>query len=163
MKKLLLTLMLLGSYALKAQNFVYDRFFNGGDNATVTYGELAKEVIVQPDGKVISCGYSYDFGCNCYHIVMFRVDACGNADSTFGTNGLVSYTFDQRNTANDFLMQANGKIVVVGLQAPNNFSSQQKPYIARFLNNGQPDTTFGTMGTTPCLLPLLMSLHLLPK
>jgi len=149
MKKLQLSLMLLGNYALQAQNFVYDRFFNGGDNSTVTYGERPTEVIVQPDGKVISCGYSYDFGCNCYHIVMFRVDACGNTDSTFGTNGTVSYTFDQRNTANDFLMQANGKIVMLGTQAPSNWGSQQKPYIARFLNNGQPDTTFGTMGTTP--------------
>lgn len=149
MKKLLLTLMVLGSFNALAQNFVYDRFFNGGDNSTITYGERPTEVIVQADGKIISCGYSYESSCNCYNIVLFRVDVCGNTDSTFGTNGLVKYTFDQRNTGLDFLLQANGKIVVVGLQAPSNAGSQQKPFIARFLNNGQPDTTFGTMGTTP--------------
>lgn len=139
--------MLLGSYALQAQNFTYNQFFNGGENSVTTMGDLPKEVIVQPDGKVISCGYSYDFACNCFHIVMFRVDVCGNIDSTFGTNGTVSYTFEDRNTGLDFLLQANGKIVVVGTQAPSNASSQHNPYIARFLNNGQPDTTFGTMGT----------------
>jgi len=152
MKKLLFTLMLLSSFALQAQNFTYNRFFNGGDNSAITLGELAKEVIVQPDGKVISCGYSYDFACNCFHIVMFRVDVCGNIDSTFGTNGTVSYTFEDRNTGLDFLMQANGKIVVVGTQAPSNASSQHNPYIARFLNNGQPDTTFGTMGTNKVIV-----------
>lgn len=149
MKKLLLSVMLLSFQILNAQQYVSNPFFgnNGIVASGIAYGGETMEMLIQPDGKIINCGYTYSSACNCFHITMFRVDACGALDSTFGTNGMVHHTFDQRNSGYDYHLQPDGKIMVVGTQAISNGSGDQKPFIARFLNNGQPDTTFGTMGS----------------
>jgi uncharacterized delta-60 repeat protein len=153
MKKILTYATLFIATSADAQSFTSSPFYNAGGAAyqqnwnNADGGEVV-EMLEQPDGKVITCGYNYNFGCNCYHIQMFRVDACGSIDSSFGTNGRVDFTFDQRNSGYDFALQADGKIIVAGSQAESNAGSQQKPFIARFKPDGEPDSSFGTFGTS---------------
>jgi uncharacterized delta-60 repeat protein len=121
---------------------------NGLANQQVAASQLyLRKTVRLPDGKYLACAYGYHIVENANYIEMWRVNACGGPDSTFGQNGFLKFTFEQRNSGEDFLIQEDGKIVVVGSQAPNNFSSQQKPFIARFHSNGVPDSTFGTFGT----------------
>lgn len=150
MKKILTFITFLCAHTIYAQQYVTNQFFGTGGvvSFVIPSGGETTDILLQPDGKIINCGYVYDGNCNCNYITMFRVDACGEIDSAFGTNGIVVYTFDQRNSGYDYLLEPNGKIVVVGTQASSNNGSDQKPFIARFLNNGQPDSTFGTFGTT---------------
>lgn len=110
---------------------------------TATFNKLLRN----PDGSLLACGYHYEGGPNAYYIHIRKVNSCGQPDSSFGTNGLVRHTFEQRNSGYDYLLQPDGKIVVCGSQAPDNASSSQKPFIARFLANGKPDSTFGINGT----------------
>ncbi|MEP7265880.1 MAG: T9SS type A sorting domain-containing protein [Bacteroidota bacterium] len=110
-------------------------------------GESFIKFLLQQDGLLISAGFDYDINQNDFHIDMIRHSVCGEIDSSFGVNGLSRTTFEQRNTGYDFTLQPDGKILSVGLQAPSNAGSQQIPYVARFLTNGSPDSTFGTSGS----------------
>lgn len=72
----------------------------------------------------------------------------GTLDPTFGTGGKVSLQLDGQPT-NGFAVAftQDGKVVVAG-QTGNPL----KPFVMRFLPNGQPDTGFGTNGAV--VLPL---------
>lgn len=152
MKKLItLTLIAISSIVVQAQNYVTDGLFgNGGQVYSVpllgTAG-YSKAIFKQPDGKLLLGGYMYDIGCNCFYNMMFRINECGEIDSSFGVNGLVKHTFDQSNQAEAFALQPDGKILVAGLQSSSNAGSQQFPFVARYNYDGSVDSSFGTNGT----------------
>ncbi len=136
----------------QAQDFVTDSLFgNNGQNYAdllSDYGRSAN-IIIQPDNKILLTGYVFDFNNNAYFNTMFRTDACGNIDSSFGTDGLVKHNFQRVNIGEDYLLQPDGKIIVIGTQAQ--FISQPTtwyPFIARYNSDGSVDSTFGTNGTT---------------
>jgi uncharacterized delta-60 repeat protein len=131
------------------------------------YSETFTKFLLQPDGMIISAGYDYDISQNDFHIDMARFDQCGMIDSTFGAGGVSRVKFEQRNTGLGFTLQPDGKILSVGQQAPSNAGSQQIPYVARFLSDGNPDTTFGTAGSNslrfdPVSSGSFSSVHVLP-
>jgi uncharacterized delta-60 repeat protein len=111
------------------------------------YSVDAQKILRQSDGSYLICGYEYTISQNAFYNNIWKVNACGQTDSSFGINGLVRHTFEQRNSGYDFALQPDGKIVVTGSQAPGNAGSQQKPFISRYLANGQPDSTFGMFGS----------------
>lgn len=132
-----------------AQALVTDSLFgNNGQISTVISGNSTiKRILQQPDNKTILCGENSDANCNCSYNYMVRVDACGQIDSSFGTNGVVHHTFDQRNISAYYELQPDGKILVSGVQSDGNAGSQQFPFIARYNSDGSVDSTFGTFGT----------------
>jgi uncharacterized delta-60 repeat protein len=73
--------------------------------------------------------------------------APGDPDPTFGTGGVtstdVSGSFD---IANGVLVQPNGKIVAVGQATFGTSFSDANFGVARYLSNGDPDTTFSGDG-----------------
>jgi len=75
--------------------------------------------------------------------------ASGDPDPTFGTAGVqstdVSGSFD---IANGVLVQANGKIVAVGQGTFGTSFTDANFGVARYLSNGDPDTSFSGDGTT---------------
>lgn len=82
-----------------------------------------------------------------YNFVIGKMDANGNLDTTFGTNGLREYnlgTFSD-DVAADFTLQPDGNMVVVGHTSFGNNSLTQI-FVARLLPNGDYDTTFSTDG-----------------
>ena len=150
-KKILAFLFLIVSTIAFSQSLVQDQLF--GTNAetfSIPTGTTSEtNVLFQyPDKKIVACGYTYDISCNCFYNIMFRVDACGKTDSSFGINGLVRHTFEQRNAGNGYTLLPNGKMIVVGVQSDGNSGSQQFPFIARYKYDGKPDSTFGINGTT---------------
>ncbi len=142
------------SITLSAQNEVADSLF--GENAQLNIdvssegSEYGGVFLAQPDGKIIYGGS--DVGEFDYHINMVRFDACGIIDNTFGAGGKVRHKFDQRNIANAFALQPDGKILCAGIQAPSNSGSEQRACVSRFNSDGSVDSTFNLIGTHPILL-----------
>jgi uncharacterized delta-60 repeat protein len=141
------------SLALNSQNEIPDSLFGSNSNLVVDVSEGSEyggNFLTQPDGKILYGGTDVGLE-NDYFINMVRFDACGTLDSSFGLNGKVRYKFDQRNKGNAFALQADGKIVCAGLQAPSNAGSQQRACISRFKSDGSPDSSFNLTGTHPIM------------
>ncbi|MEX1190239.1 MAG: hypothetical protein WED33_13350, partial [Bacteroidia bacterium] len=152
MKTILLILLTFVNLTGFGQILTADTIFgNGGQTLSPVLsgaaGGSCTNVFKLSDNSILLCGYYYDINSNAVFNLMLKTDACGNIDSSFGSNGFVKHTFDQRNSGYDYALQADGKIVVCGSQADGNAGSQQFPFVARYLANGIPDTTFGVMGT----------------
>ncbi len=104
-------------------------------------GDFLREIIVQPDGRIIAVGSSD--GEDALAIARYNTD--GSLDSTFGTDGLVTSDLgqDEEVDAEGALLLDSGEIIVVGSLDAENF-------IARFESDGSLDSTFGTnSGYTP--------------
>jgi len=107
-----------------------------------TYGY---ESFVQPDGKIIVAGITYD--ANYYaDWLLLRLDSTGVIDSSFGTNGITMVDFYTRDDlAQAVTLQADGKIVVSGT-ITDTVNYYNNPTIVRFTADGIIDSTFGVNG-----------------
>jgi uncharacterized delta-60 repeat protein len=117
-----------------------------GTNGTVVtdFGrpdEWANALVIQPDGKIILCGYSG----SPYQIAMARYEADGSLDTTFNGTGKVLTSASSNDEGNAIALQTDGKIVVSGV-ARN--GSNQDFSILRYTTDGILDTTFSTNGFT---------------
>ena len=148
----IISLVMLMSNAINAQNIVPDSLFATNSRLTVPMtgatigGASSGNFLTQPDGKIIFGG-TVNGPDNDFFIAMMRFDECGILDGTFGTNGTVRYKFNQRNVGKRYALQSDGKIVVVGTEAPSNAGSQQRANVSRFNSDGTPDTTFNVTGS----------------
>ncbi|HWB26527.1 MAG TPA: T9SS type A sorting domain-containing protein [Chitinophagaceae bacterium] len=110
--------------------------------------DKANAIAIQADKKIIIAGYTADGALA--HFLVGRIDASGNIDSSFGTNGLA--TTDIRQTYNQVTscaIQPDGKIVIGG--SAKYFSTAFG--IARYTSNGIIDSTFGTNGKAEYQFP----------
>lgn len=101
----------------------------------------AREILVQDDGKLIAVGDNNTLGTG---IALVRYNPDGTLDTTFGTSGFVS-TDAQAGVelGNAALLQADGKIVVVGAGSDgSNYGST----IYRYDTDGSLDSSFGSGG-----------------
>ncbi|WP_229245224.1 T9SS type A sorting domain-containing protein [Dyadobacter aurulentus] len=107
---------------------------------------LATAAALQPDGKIIAAGYSWN-GAS-YDFAMVRYTSEGFRDLTFGISGIVTSDFDGNSEkANAIIVRPNGKIVLAGYSddAANfdiNFA------IAQYNADGSIDTGFGNNGVS---------------
>ena len=93
------------------------------------------------DNKLYACGYLQVSSSQSQKLLVARFDLTGNLDTTFGANGYISPVISNFDNAIDIFIQNDSKILVTG-GSINNFT------VARFLNNGNLDNTFGTNGIT---------------
>ena len=118
------------------------RFGNGGAVFTdfAQTDDYAYSLAVQADGKIVLCGQSGIYPH--LHSALVRYSRNGRLDSTFGTGGKVTVTF---NSNSDYLfkvvLQSDGKIVAVGSTNTTAF------LLARFNADGSLDQAFGTSGS----------------
>ncbi len=92
--------------------------------------DIAHDVIIQPDGKIIAAGEgASDFA-------LARYNADGSLDSTFDSDGKVVVDMGSFDTCYAAALQPNGKIVAVG-NAENSGMA-----VARFNPTGALDTSF---------------------
>ena len=150
MKKLITLILISISTGSFSQALITDTYFgDNGETFSLPTGTTSETNVMfqYPDKKTVACGQTYDISCNCFYNLMFRVDACGQIDSSFGLDGLVRHTFDQRNAGYGYTLLPSGKIIAVGMQSDGNAGSQQFPFIARYKYDGQPDSTFAINGT----------------
>jgi uncharacterized delta-60 repeat protein len=107
--------------------------------------DRANSIAIQSDGKIILAGYSDD-GSNT-NAALWRINADGTTDSSFGNNGVVVTSFEdgQQDFINVVKINvASGKIVVGGESVIS--SSLSKPVLARYNTDGSIDTSFNSNG-----------------
>lgn len=135
-----------------ADGSVDSTFGNNGmvhANVTSYKFDLASDVVVQPDNKIVVAGRSY---LTLENAVISRFNQDGSPDTGFADNGvaIVPLSDDAGNgTFERVALQPDGKIVAagyaIGLFGTGGYNSTN-PAVARLTTNGSLDTTFGTNG-----------------
>lgn len=146
------------SNALTGKDFICLRYNTNGtlDSTFGTYGfittdiqlgsdDIAYSIALQSDGKIILGGYS-DNGTD-KEAALIRYTSNGIIDSIFGVNGIVITDFDSFNQDEIKVVKIHpltGNIIVGGSAVVD--GSHSKPVVARYLNNGNLDSTFNNIG-----------------
>jgi uncharacterized delta-60 repeat protein len=109
--------------------------------------DIISAIAVQPDGKILLVGGS-NVNDNHSDFALWRLHPNGRFDTKFGDNGLVTTDFD-RDGASAVALKTDGKIIVLG-QVSDPFDNNINTIdvgVARYLPNGDLDTTFNGTGT----------------
>src|SRR5687767_5109030 len=120
-----------------------DTSFGTGGLVTKDLGghEQAVSIAIQQDGKIVIAGS----GVNAPDFAVLRYNPDGSPDASFGTGGVVLINFSGFDRAFKMAIQSDGKIVVVGSTAPNEFTNGQFA-LARLNPDGSLDGSFGSGG-----------------
>jgi uncharacterized delta-60 repeat protein len=103
-------------------NGTLDTGFGTGGTGIVTTSignsyDYANALGIQPDGRIVVAGRSFNSNSNKYDFALVRYNANGSLDTTFGTNGKVTTSIGNGSVndyANALGIQLDGKIVVAG-------------------------------------------------
>ncbi len=107
------------------------------------YNEISR-LALQTDGKIVAAGTKNLYTGTDDFLVM-RYQTTGALDPTFDTDGITSTDFaGRRDWANGVALQADGKIVAAGLVTTP--GTGRDFGLARYLADGQLDSTFGVSG-----------------
>ncbi len=104
---------------------------------------VAEAVAVDADGRIVVAGEA-DVA-EQPHVALTRLLANGSPDESFGERG--SLILDQPGDANGVLLLDDGGMVITGTSLDSIGGSAQL-LLARLLEDGSPDVTFGTDGRT---------------
>jgi uncharacterized delta-60 repeat protein len=117
------------------------------------FHDRAADVVVQPDDKVLVVGSAYKSEVTLGftmevsdNVVLVRLNANGETDSSFGSTGIVNHDLGaNRAEVAGAALQSDGKIIVTG--AVREVNQPSKRFATwRFLSNGNPDSSFGVGG-----------------
>jgi uncharacterized delta-60 repeat protein len=101
--------------------------------------DLGSDVILQPDGKIVISGLSYDSPAIDTSFVLARLNQDGSLDGAFGSNGIAAINAGCGSAARALAIQPDGKILVAG----DTCTLDARDFaVARFNSDGSPDTTF---------------------
>jgi uncharacterized delta-60 repeat protein len=119
-----------------------DSSFSGDGKRVILFtdgnNEVAKDVVIQPDGKIIIVGYASN-GSN-FDFAVARFNPDGIFDSSFSSDGKLLVDFDNGwDQANDVCLQPDGKILVAGTNGSDFV-------VARLNSDGTLDHTFSVDG-----------------
>ena len=105
-------------------------------------GDAGADVLLLRDGKILVAGdFSNGAGSQ---FALWRYNANGTLDTTFGNGGKVITAFGNGNAMGDIKQAPDGKIVLVGTNGP--FSDTQIA-VARYNLDGTLDRTFAAVNT----------------
>ena len=117
-------------------------FGSGGKMSLDVDGSVdtVRALAVQDDGRILLAGDStFPSQGNLSKMTVIRLLANGLRDTTFGSNGVANVSFGNFDEGHALAVQSDGKILVGGI-GDSDFA------VARFLANGQLDTSFGSGG-----------------
>lgn len=125
-----------------------DTTFNGTGKKSIGFGTGRNDYIlgiaIQPSiGKIIVVGKTCDSSDENCNFAAARLNSNGSLDTSFNTTGKQTTDFGGSDVANDIALQADGKIVVVGVKIT---STTRFFALARYNSNGKLDTTFAGTG-----------------
>lgn len=120
-----------------------DTSFGGAGKVLTQFGgnlDIAYDVIVQPDGKIVACGTT-EAGDNITKFAVARYNQNGSLDATFDDDGRVTTVFDNiyGQRAQGLKRTTDGKLIVAGYTGVGTNSDIA---LARYNSNGSLDTTF---------------------
>ena len=102
--------------------------------AVLSFGDFARSVAIQTDGKIVAAGYSYNGSDYDFALVRYNID--GSLDTSFDDDGKVTTDFlSGDDAANSVAIQADGKIVAAG-SVSGDFP------LVRYNPDGSLDTSF---------------------
>ena len=131
----------------------FDRSSGFGEDSFSSYGKVTTDfgggsggssVVMQADGKIVVAGTSYasdNISGDDFALARYNTD--GSLDTTFSGDGKVTTDFGGDDGGNSVVMQADGKILVVG--STYNGSSSDIA-LARYNTDGTLDTNFSDDG-----------------
>src|SRR5262245_33211210 len=139
---IIIVVSLMASPRAKAAAGDLDPRFGNAGVATTDFAQTedyAYAVAMQTDGKIVVSGQSGIYPD--LHSALVRYNRNGSLDSTFGTSGKVTVTFDSTSDYLDAVaLQSDGKIVATG-------STNTAFLLARFNADGSLDQAFGINGS----------------
>ena len=138
-----ITAFLLSSETNAQSNFLDPTFGNNGivDTDINENNDVARSVILQPDGKIVVGGYTSNGIKDLFCLVRYLPD--GSLDMGFGSNGKVLSAFTSTSVGSVLALQEDGKILLSG----HAWSGSENQFaMMRYLSNGSPDSTFGVHG-----------------
>ena len=97
-------------------------------------GDVARAVLVQPDGKLLLAGYAN------LHFAAWRLNAGGSLDTSFDGDGTAAVAFGGSDIGETAALLPNGKLIVAGI------TDGGKTAVARLNGNGALDLTYGGDG-----------------
>src|SRR5262245_22755406 len=123
-----------------------DPTFGTAGIARATFGGSAGASLArQSDGKIVVAGAAGTFGTAA--IAVARFDATGVLDPTFNGTGQVTTDIGAfQDSAVQVLLQADGKIVVVGTTDTDMDGTDSDIVVVRYNGDGTLDGTFGSGG-----------------
>ena len=119
-------------------------FGNGGAVATdMGYYAFARDVAIQPDGKIVLVGLSQPSTTQYFGVVRYNPN--GSLDASFGSGGVLTTDFGkQQNDCSSVAIAPDGKILVGGYSATG--AENASFAVARYLTNGVLDPSFNGNG-----------------
>lgn len=140
-------------------NFISISRFSARGEVDLTFGEQGSVLIpddnvyltsvrMQSDGKILAAG-SHKYG-RWNESVIYRINPDGSLDSSFGSGGKASFTFDSAvSSVEAFTVQPDGKIVAACWTNPDKYSGIGTVFgVVRLNADGSLDREFGTDGKT---------------
>ena len=147
-----------GDILKQPNNFIAMSRFTAKGEVDLTFGNKGailipdnnaylKTVMLQADGKILAAGSHK--GESDISSVLYRFNADGTPDTSFGAGGKSTYNFGSIpvSMVHAMAIQPDGKIVTVGTGTPDTYNGVLNVYaVARFNADGSLDTSFGTGG-----------------
>jgi uncharacterized delta-60 repeat protein len=134
--------LLVGPSADAAKPGALDTTFGRAGKVITDFGRIDDmyDIAVQPNGKVVAVGDSYERGTPNSTFALARYTRSGSLDQTFGTGGKVTTDFGRTSSAAFAVaLQADGRIVAAG-------ATRGGIALARYDAHGSLDPTFGDGG-----------------
>jgi uncharacterized delta-60 repeat protein len=111
--------------------------------ALVPGGITASALAAGPGGKIYVAGSTF----NSTGIDLFRINADGSPDASFGNNGVASCELGFYANGNRILVQPDGKVIVQSIWNDTTFNETTLGVLARFNTDGSVDSGFGNNGS----------------
>ncbi|HKP12796.1 MAG TPA: hypothetical protein VJZ91_11815, partial [Blastocatellia bacterium] len=121
-------------------------FGTAGKVVTNFGGALVDQIrclALQPDGKIVAGGQTFDPVQQKSWTALARYNANGSLDASFGTGGLVKGNLTDYNFIFNMALQQNGRIVAAVFPT---LPGQTQFAVLRYNSDGSPDTSFGPDG-----------------
>lgn len=111
--------------------------------STPKNSEWGRAVAIQPDGKIVVMGVSYNG--KKHQILVLRFNSDGTRDNAFGAGGVFIYGEKRKGNTygSGIAIQPDGKIVVVG---DSYYDKSREVLVLRCNSDGSLDSTFGKGG-----------------
>lgn len=145
------TIAIVMSASSNAGEGALDIFFGSNGKQTTSFSnwnDEARDIALQSDGKIVLAGRAGNDQGTEDDFALLRLNADGQLDSSFGIGGKTTTAFfpdsDHFDVAEAVAIQPDGRIIAAGWS----FNPQNRRVfaLARYLSNGQLDTSFGENG-----------------